>query len=112
MHRTIDNMYNMRRVDINQIAFDKLNELLERCTINLISQLTSISRPTLYRWIDLDLSLEDMNYRDSGWFILVCETSPKVKMLLDRPPMSHPRLAKRVIEGWVEEDKDAVIGDK
>ena len=99
MRETIDNMHNMRPVDINQIAYDKLHELLERCTINLVTQLTGISRPTLYRWLDPELSLEEMNHRDSAWFILVCETSPKVQMLLKRPPLSHPRLAKRLLEG-------------
>ncbi len=98
MRETIDNMYNMQPIDINQIAFDKLHELLERCTVNLVTQLTGISRPTLYRWLDADRSLEEMNHRDSAWFILVCETSPKVKMLLDRPPLSHPRLAKRLLD--------------
>ncbi len=98
MRSTIDNMHNMQPVFINQMAFDKLEELLTRCTLNLVTQLTGISRPTLYRWLDPDRSLEEMNYRDSAWFILVCETSPKVKMLLDRPPLSHPRLAKRLLE--------------
>lgn len=99
MRSTIDNMHSMQHVDINQIAFDKLNELLTRCTLNLVTQLTGISRPTLYRWLDPDLSLEEMNHRDSAWFILMCETSPKVQMLLTRPPLSHPRLAKRLTDG-------------
>lgn len=105
MRETIDNMHSMRPIDINQIAYDKLQELLERCTINLVTQLTGISRPTLYRWLDTDRALEDMNYRDSAWFILVCETSPKVKMLLDRPPLSHPRLAKRLLEEGTDNAK-------
>ena len=98
MRETIDNMHSMRPIDINQIAYDKLQELLERCTVNLVTQLTGISRPTLYRWLDADRSLEEMNHRDSAWFIPVCETSPKVRMLLDRPPLSHPRLAKRLLD--------------
>ncbi len=93
-----DKLHDMDRNAINQIACDKLQELLERCTIHLVTILTGISRPTLYRWLDYDRSLEEMNYRDSAWFILVCETSPKVKMLLDRPPLSHPRMAKRIID--------------
>ena len=104
MRETIDNMHNMQPIDINQIAFDKLNELLTRCTLNLVTQLTGISRPTLYRWLDPELSLEEMNYRDSAWFILVCETSPKVQMLLTRPPLSHPRLAKRITDGVADDE--------
>jgi hypothetical protein len=106
MKDTINNMYNMQPININQIAFDKLNELLQRCTLNLVTNLTGISRPTLYRWLDPERSLEEMNYRDSAWFILVCETSPKVKMLLSRPPLSHPRLAKRITDG-VEDNAKA-----
>lgn len=98
MRETIDNMHSMKHNDINQVAIDKLDELLDRCTLNLISSLTGITRATLYRWLDTKLPLDAMNYRDSAWFILVCETSPKVRMLLDRPPLSHPRLAKRVID--------------
>lgn len=98
MRETIDNLHSMAPIEINQIACDKLNQLLERCTINLVSNLTGISRTTLYRWLDPDRSLEEMNHRDSAWFILFCETSPKITLLLERPPLSHPRLAKRVIE--------------
>lgn len=98
MRNILDHMHNMNAIDINQIACDKLDELLKRCTLNLVTQLTGISRPTLYRWLDVDRSLEEMNYRDSAWFILVCETSPKVQMLLTRPPLSHPRLAKRLTD--------------
>ena len=99
MRDTIDNLHSMTPVEINQIACDKLHELLKRCTLNLVTQLTGISRPTLYRWLDTGVAYEEMNYRDSAWFILVCETSPKVQMLLTRPPLSHPRLAKRLLEG-------------
>ncbi len=98
MRETIDNLHDMEAININQIAYDKLNELLERCTLNLVAQLTRISRPTLYKWLDTNCYLEDMNYRDAAWFILVCETSPKVQMLLARPPLSHPRLAKRLLD--------------
>jgi hypothetical protein len=105
MRDTIDKLHDMQPININQIAFDKLNELLTRCTINLITQLTGISRPTLYRWLDPDLSLEEMNHRDSAWFILVCETSPKVQMLLTRPPLSHPRLAKRLTDEFNDNDE-------
>ena len=103
MLETIDNLHNMQPVFINQMAYDKLQHLLTRCTLNLVTTLTGISRPTLYRWLDPDRSLEEMNYRDSAWFILVCETSPKVKMLLSRPPLSHPRLASRLLQ---EQDDD------
>ena len=98
MRETIDNLHAMLPIEINQIAYDKLQELLTRCTVNLVTNLTGVSRTTLYRWLDPERSLEEMNPRDSAWFILVCETSPKVKMLLARPPLSHPRLAKRIID--------------
>jgi len=98
MREELYNLHNMNPLDINQMALDTLDVLLERCTINLVTTLTGISRPTLYRWLDEDLPLDAMNYRDSAWFILVCETSPKVQMLLTRPPLSHPRLAKRIID--------------
>ena len=39
-----------------------------------------------------------MNHFHAAWFLLVCETNPKIRLLLTRGPMSHPRLAKRVIE--------------
>jgi len=94
----------MTPVEINELAYNKLNELLTRCTLNLVTQLTGVSRPTLYRWIDEDCSLEEMNHRDAAWFILVYETSTKVKMLLDRPPLSHPRLAKRIIDEGEQHD--------
>ena len=106
MRDTIDNLHNMRPVDINQIAYDKLQELLARCTIHLVTTLTGISRPTLYRWLDPDRSLEEMNYRDAAWLILFCETSPKVKLLLDRPPLSLPRMAKRITDEVEGEDNE------
>lgn len=84
--------------DINQKALNYLDKLLERCTLNLVTQLTRVSRPTLYRWLDEDLPLEAMNPRDAAWFIVMCETSPKVTMLLDRAPLSNPRLAKRLTD--------------
>lgn len=94
----IEQLHAMPHVDINQLACNKLDELLTRCTINLVTQLTGISRPTLYRWLDTARPYEDMNHRDSAWFIIMCETSPRIKMLMDRPPLSHPRLAKRILD--------------
>ena len=98
MRETIDNLYSFRPIEINQIAYDKLNELLTRCTINLVAQLTGITRVTLYRWLDSERSLEEMDYKQAAWFILVCETNPKIQMLLQRAPLSHPRLAKRLTD--------------
>ncbi len=89
-------LYNTDPNMINQLALVKLEVLLERATVNLISDLTGVTRTTLYRWLDEDLPLDVMNHRDSAWFILVCETSPEIKMLMDRAPLSHPRLAKRL----------------
>ena len=99
MRDTIDNLYNIDPINNNQMAIDKLDQLLQRATVNLVSQLTGITRTTLYRWLDTSLPLDAMNYRDSAWFILVCETSPKIQMLLQRGPLSHPRMAKRIIDG-------------
>ncbi len=98
MRETIDNMHNMSPAEINQVAYDKLVHLLEHCTINLVSTVTNITRPTLYRWLDPERSLEEMDYKQAAWFILVCETNPKIQMLLQRGPLSHPRLAKRFID--------------
>lgn len=84
--------------EINQAALDYLDYLLERATLNLVAKLTGITRPTLYRWLDESLPLDAMNYRDSAWFILVCETSPKMQVLINSGPLSHPRLAGRLLE--------------
>lgn len=91
-------LYTMTPAEINQAALDYLDSLLERCTVNLVSSLTGITRTTLYKWLDESLPLEVMSARDSAWLILVCETSPKVRMLLQRPPLSHPRMAKRLTD--------------
>ena len=98
MRETIDNLHNMQPVEINQVAYDKLQELLERCTVNLVATLTGITRKTLYRWLDPERSLEEMDYKQAAWFILVCETSPKVQLLLHRAPLSHPRMAKKLTD--------------
>ena len=98
MRETIDNLYNMQPNEINQVAIDKLDEMLDRCTINLIAALTGITRTTLYRWLDPKLPLDVMDYKQAAWLILVCETSPKIQLLLSRPPLSHPRLAKRITD--------------
>lgn len=91
-------LHRMDANDINQAALRTLDRLLERCTLNMVTKLTGISRTTLYKWLDEDLPLDAMNYRDAAWFILVCETSPKVDMLLQRAPLSNPRLAGRLFE--------------
>jgi len=98
MRETIDKMHSMRKEDINQVAYDKLQELLECCTINLVAKLTGITRPTLYKWLDAEIAYEEMNHYHAAWFILVCETNPKVQMLLERGPVTHPRLAKRMLD--------------
>ena len=72
--------------------------LIERCTLNLVTDLTGISRTTLYKWLDETVPLDQMNHRDAAWFIVYCETSPRVKLLMSRPPLSHPRLARRLLE--------------
>lgn len=94
----VSRLHSMGEVEINEIAFQKLEHLLERCTMHLVTKLTGISRPTLYRWMDTERGLEAMNARDAAWFILLCETSPRLKMLMQRPPLSHPRLAGRLFQ--------------
>lgn len=97
-------LHSMDPNDISQAAIKLLDHLLERCTLNLVTKLTGISRTTLYKWLDDSLPLDVMNHRDAAWFIMLCETSPKVAMLMDRAPLSNPRLAGRVIEG--EDDNE------
>ena len=91
-------LHSMEANDINEAAIRTLDHLLKRCTLNLVMKLTGISRTTLYKWLDDSLPLDVMNHRDAAWFILVCETSPKVAMLMDRAPLSNPRLAGRLLE--------------
>lgn len=91
-------LHAMDHNDINQAALGYLDKLLDRCTLNLVSSLTQITRPTLYRWLDEDLPLDVMNVRDAAWFIMMVETSPKLQMLMERGPLSNPRLAKRLID--------------
>lgn len=94
----LDQLHAMSREQINQAAITVLDRLLERCTLNLVCNLTGISRTTLYKWLDEDVALEEMNHRDAAWFILMAETSPKMQMLLQRGPLSNPRLAKRLVD--------------
>ena len=98
-------LHAMQANDINQAAVSMLDTLLDRCTINLITQLTGVSRATLYRWLDEDVPLEQMNYTVAGWFILICETSPKVQLLLERGAFKHKRLAKRWLDNEGEQDE-------
>jgi len=92
-------LHSMDRNDINQVAVKYLDHLLQHCTLHLVQQLIGISRTTLYKWLDEAVELDAMNHRDAAWLILVYETSPKVRMLLERGPVSNPRLAKRALEG-------------
>ena len=91
-------LHNMDSNDINQVALRLLDRLLERCTLNMVTKLTGVTRTTLYRWLDESLPLDAMNVRDTAWFIMICETSPKVQMLMQRAPLSNRRLAGRLIE--------------
>ena len=103
-NKVLFRLHAMTRVEINTLAVSKLLDLNERCTLNLVTELTGISRTTLYKWLDDSIAYEDMNHRDAAWFILYCETSPRVKMLLDRPPLSHPRMARKLLEGTNDGD--------
>ncbi len=95
----LNDIHAMTNNQVNQAAINVLDQLLQRCTLNLVSDLTGISRTTLYKWLDEELPLDDMNHRDAAWLILMAETSPKMKMLLQRGPLSNPRLARRMLEG-------------
>ncbi len=94
----------MSHNQINQAAVTVLDRLLQRCTLNLVCNLTGISRTTLYKWLDEDVTLDEMNHRDAAWFILLAETSPKMQMLLDRAPLSNPRMAKRLLDDEGEDN--------
>lgn len=95
----INELTSMDRNDLCQVAVTKLEKLLEHCTLNMVCKLTGITRPTLYKWLDESIALDDMNHYYAAWFILNYETNPKIRMLLDRGYTSKPRLAGRVIEG-------------
>ncbi len=79
---------------IQLAAVELLDSLLDRCTIHLLSELTDITRATLYKWINEDLPLEAINKNLACWFILVCETDPRIIMLSERPPTQYQRYAK------------------
>lgn len=91
-------LHAMQPDEINAAAVHLLGRLLDRCTLNLVCQLSGISRVTLYKWLDATVPLEAMNHRDAAWFILMAETSPKMQMLLQRGPLTRPRLAKRLLD--------------
>ncbi len=95
---THPNLYGMPSDEIALAALSILDALLQRCTIHMVTELTSISRATIYKWLNEDIELEKMSPRDCAWFILVCETDPRIIMLLQRGPFSHTRLAKRWLE--------------
>lgn len=95
----LKNIMQMKPEVINQVAYDRLNMLLERCTINLVSSLTQITRRTLYRWLDPDRSLEEMDHKIATYFLVHCAFNGKVQMLMERAPLSHKRLAGRLLEG-------------
>lgn len=94
----LQDLHLMSSVQINQAAVNVLEDLLERCTLNLVCDLTGISRTTLYKWLDPDVSLDEMNHRDAAWLIMLAETSPKVQLLMQRGPLSKPRMARRMLE--------------
>lgn len=91
-------LHQLKDTEINQAALNILQWLLWRCSMNLITDLTGITRATLYRWLDPKRKLETINTRDAAWFILICETSPRVQLLLSRPPGKNPHLAKRMLD--------------
>lgn len=91
-------LHSMEPNDINEAACRRLDALLNRCTVNLAADLTGFTRKTLYRWLDSDIPLDAMDYKQAAWFILMTETSPKLLMLLDRPPTKNRRMARGILE--------------
>ena len=90
--------------EINQAAVNSLVALTACASLNLISQITGITRVTLYKWLDEEVSLDEMDHRLAGWFLLLVNTSPKLVALLERGPAKHPRLAKRWLDSQGEDD--------
>lgn len=105
----LEDAHTMTPEQINAAACHILFRLMERCTLNLVCDLTGISRTTLYKWLDPDVPLDSMNHRDAAWFILMAETSPKMQMLLQRGPSRRPRLARRMLD---EETNNTATGDQ
>lgn len=91
-------LHSMEPNEINDMACRRLDALLNRCTINLAADLTGISRKTLYRWMDPEIPLDAMDYKQAAWFLLMTETSPKVKLLMERPPTKNRRMARGLLE--------------
>ncbi len=100
------NLSQLSRGEINLCAYETLNELLERCTINLVARLTSITRKTLYRWLDPDRSLEEMDHKIAVYFLTLFVYDKKIQLLMTRPPLSHRRLAGRLLEEGQDNAKD------
>lgn len=95
-------LHDMSHKAINQSALSYLYALLDRSTLNLVSTLTGITRQSLYRWLDPNLPVESISHRDAAWFILVCETSPKLQLLLSKPKATRPHLANRALKKEME----------
>ena len=91
------NLPYMTKAEINQAAYDLLVEMLQCCTINLLSDKTGISRPSFYRWLDPDVSIEEMDPKAAAWFIVFMEHQLQFVELRKKGPASHPRLSHRVI---------------
>jgi hypothetical protein len=97
-------LHTMQSDDINNAALKLLGTLLDRCSMNLLSDLSGISRTTIYKWLDEDVPLESMSARDSAWFIIMCEHEPRLVKLLSRPPATHKNLVR---QGMAQEDAAA-----
>lgn len=87
------NLHSMTPEEINTIACNMLDRLLECCTLHLVSSVTGISRTTLYKWQDESIPLDSMNHRDAAWLILNVETNPKIAQMLQRGPTKFRRQA-------------------
>jgi hypothetical protein len=97
-------LYGMQPDAIKHAALKLLVLMDMRCSVKLMAEITGISRTTLYKWFDADVPLEAMSVRDCAWFILVCETDPKLMRLLSREPATHKNLVR---QGMAQEDAAA-----
>ena len=98
-------LHAMDQDDIRLTGLEMLDRLLQCCTLNLISNVTGISRTTLYKWTDDDVPLEAVSPRDAAWLILVCESDPKLVMILKRGPVQRKTSATWLINNKVEAQK-------
>ena len=105
--KILDQIHSMDPDDVKAHALVLLCDLLERSTMQLAHELTGITRATMYRWLDEELGYESMSIRDCAWFILLCETSPKLQMLLSRKPVQTRHRQRQLLGMETEAQREA-----